>query len=85
MDFVKFTKVPHLMILYPLFDLFYQQLVPVATTLQKVFVPVLEKFTINEYTVKDPFSFCKEILDQDPNLLLASFDIQSLFTKYILG
>ena len=26
-------------------------------------------------------SVCKEILDEDPNLLMASFDIQSLFTN----
>ena len=44
------------------------------------FVPILKHFRINEYTVKDFFSFCKEILDQDTNLLIASFDIQSLFT-----
>ena len=27
------------------------------------------------------FPFCKEILDQDPNLFMVSFDIQSLFTN----
>ena len=49
--------------------------------LAKFFVPILKQFTINKYTVKDSFSFCKEILDQDPNLFMASFDIQSLFTN----
>ena len=34
-----------------------------------------------EYTVKDSFSFCKEILDQDPNLVMVSFDIQSSLTN----
>ena len=33
------------------------------------------------YTVRDPFSFCKEINDQDSTLFMASFDIQSLFTN----
>ena len=33
MDTVKFRKVPQLMILYPLLNLFFEQLVPVATTL----------------------------------------------------
>ena len=36
---------------------------------------------INEYTVIDSFSFSKEIIDQDPNLFMASFDIQLLFTN----
>ena len=49
--------------------------------LANFFVPILKQFTINEYTVKDSFSFCKEIIDQDPNLFMASFDIQSLFTN----
>ena len=49
--------------------------------LVKCFVPIWKQFTINEYTVKDSFPFCKEILDQDPNLFMASFDIQSLFTN----
>ena len=47
--------------------------------LAKLFVPILRQVTVNEYTVKDSFSFCKEILDQDPNLFMVSFDNQSLF------
>ena len=61
-----------------------QQLVIVIITLQNFFVAILKQFTINEYTVKDSFPFCKEILDQDPNLFIASFDIQSLFTNILL-
>ena len=49
--------------------------------LEKIFVPVLKQFTIDEYIVKDSFSFCKETIDQDPNLFMASFDIQPLFTN----
>ena len=49
--------------------------------LKNFFVSILKQFTLNEYTVKDSFSFCKEILDKDPNLFMASFDIQSLFTN----
>ena len=45
------------------------------------FVPLLKQYTINEYTVKDSFSFCKEIVNQDPQLFMASLDIQSLFTN----
>ena len=33
--------------------------------LANYFVPILKRFTINKYTVKDSFSFCKEILDQE--------------------
>ena len=49
----------------------------------KHFVPVLKQFTINEYTFTDSFSFCKEILDQDPNLFMALLFklFQSLFTN----
>ena len=43
--------------------------------MDQFFVPIIKQFTIKEYTVKDSFSFCKEILDQDPNLFMASFDI----------
>ena len=49
--------------------------------LEKVFIPILKQFTTNKYTVKDSFSFCKEILDQDRNLFMASFDIQLLLTN----
>ena len=47
----------------------------------KIFVTIFKQFTVIEYTVKDSFTFCKELLDQDPNLFMASFDIQSLFTN----
>ena len=33
--------------------------------LAKNFVPILKHFTINEYTIKDAFSSCNQILDQD--------------------
>ena len=49
--------------------------------LAKSFVPILKQFSINKYAVKDSFSFCKQILDPNPNLFMASFDIQSLFTN----
>ena len=48
--------------------------------LAKFFIPIPKEFTVNEYTVSDSFSFCKEIKDQDSSLFMASFDIQSLFT-----
>ena len=45
----------------------------------KFFVPILKDFTLNEYTVRDSFSFCDEIQEQNNNLYMASFDIESLF------
>ena len=47
----------------------------------KFFVPILKDFTLNEYTVRDSFSFCDEIQEQDNNLYMTSFDIESLFTN----
>ena len=49
--------------------------------LAKFFVPLLKQYTINEYIVKDSSSFCKEIVNQDPQLFMATFDNQSLFTN----
>ena len=47
----------------------------------KFLVSVLKDFTLNEYTVPDAFSFCDEIQEKDNNLVMASFDIESLFTN----
>ena len=63
-------------ITYPYSVQFRLQLVLIITTLQN-----LKQFTINEYNVKDSFSFCKQILDQDTNLFIKTFDNQSLFTN----
>ena len=49
--------------------------------LAKFFVPILKEFTINEYTVKDSFSFSNEIRDKRTSLYMALFDIHSLFTN----
>ena len=50
----------------------------------KFFVPILKEFTLNKYTVRDSFSFCDEIQEQDNNLYIASFDIESVFTNIFL-
>ena len=52
-----------------------------AYNLAKFFVPILKEFTINEYTVKDSFSFADEIVEQDASLYMVSFDVESLFTN----
>ena len=45
------------------------------------FVPLLAPLTSNECTIKDSFSFSEELLTFDYNLVMASFDIESLFTN----
>ena len=51
--------------------------------LGKILSPHLEHLTQNEYSVKDSFSFADEIskFDNANGLVMASFDIQSLFTN----
>ena len=49
--------------------------------LAKFFVPLLALLTSNEYTIKDSFSFEEELLSFDSNLVMVSFDVESLFTN----
>ena len=51
--------------------------------LSKFLVPHLEHLTVNEFTVKDSFSFADEISkhQNSDNLVMASFDVKSLFTN----
>ena len=53
----------------------------------KFLVPFLQPLTINDYTVKDSFSFVDEItsLTTNSHITMASFDIKSLFTNVPLG
>ena len=49
-----------------------------------MFVPLLTPLTLNECTIKDPFLFEEELLNYDSNLLMASFDVEPLFTNISL-
>ena len=49
--------------------------------LAKFLVPILESLTTNEYTIKDSFTFAEELQSFDSKLVMASFDIESLFTN----
>ena len=49
--------------------------------LAKFLIPILEPLTHNEYTVKDSFSFAREITTYDSSLFMASLDVESLFTN----
>ena len=53
----------------------------------KFLVPFIQPLTINEYSVKDYFSFVDEItsLTTNSHITMASFDIKSLFTNVPLG
>ena len=42
---------------------------------------MLEPLTTNEYTIKDSFTFAKELQNFDSKLVMVSFDIESLFTN----
>ena len=45
------------------------------------FVPLLETFTSNNYTVKDSFDFAKDISQKRSKLFMASLDVDSFFTN----
>ena len=50
--------------------------------LAKYFVPIIEPLTTNEYTLKNSVEFVKGLKDINfENTIMASFDIQSLFTN----
>ena len=51
--------------------------------LAKFLVPLLQPLTVGQYTVKDSFSFVSEItaFQNDSDLVMASFDVSSLFTN----
>ena len=49
--------------------------------LAKYLVPILSPLTVDDYTVKDSFTFAKEVINFDHNLFMASLDVESLFTN----
>ena len=49
--------------------------------LVKFLIPILEPLTENEYTVYDSFSFASEVNKFNSKNLMASLDVQSLFTN----
>ena len=48
----------------------------------KFLVPMLSELTKNKYVSKDSFEFAKNVREQNPDLFMASYDIDSLFTNY---
>ena len=49
--------------------------------LAKFLIPFLQPITTNKYAEKNSFEFVKEITDQDQGRLMASLDVESLFTN----
>ena len=47
--------------------------------LAKFLIPILEPLTHNEFTIKDSFSFAKDITTYDSSLYMARLDVESLF------
>ena len=50
-------------------------------TLVKFSVSILSPLTVNEFTVHDAFSFAEEVANIDANCIMASLDVESLFTR----
>ena len=49
--------------------------------LAKFFVPILSELTKNGFVLKDSFAFASDIRNQNPDMFMTSFDIDSLFTN----
>ena len=49
--------------------------------LTKFLVPIFKPLTTNDFTVKDSFHFAEEIVDQQHDLFMGSWDVDSLFTN----
>ena len=49
--------------------------------LAKFLVPMLELLTTNQYTIKDSFTYAEQHQSFDSKLVMASFDIEYLFTN----
>ena len=52
--------------------------------LGKFFVPLVEQYTNKQHTIRDSFSFSKELQNLDLSLVMASFNVVSLFTNILL-
>ena len=48
-------------------------------------IPILEPLTHNEFTIKDSFSFAKDITTYDSSMYMANLDVESLLTNIPLN
>ena len=49
--------------------------------MSKFLVPILNNIVVGPYTIINSFSFNKEVLEQDPSLIMGSLDVDALFTS----
>ena len=49
--------------------------------LGKFLVPILSPLTVNEFTVHDSLLFAEEVANLDANCIIASLDVESLFSN----
>ena len=52
--------------------------------LTKFFMPILELLTHSKFSVKDSFSFAKEIINYDSSFFMTNLDVESLFTNILV-
>ena len=52
--------------------------------LAKFFMPILELLTHSKFSVKDSFSFAKEIINYDSSFFMTNLDVESLFTNILV-
>ena len=50
----------------------------------KILGPILKTLTTSEFTVKDTFHFAEKIVDQQPDFIMGSSDVDSLFSNISL-
>ena len=79
MGLVKFTKT--LSITAHLSDLFISVIHTPTNKLAKFLVPILKSLTSDEQRVKGVFAFAKEIIEQDPEFVMGSLEVESFFPK----
>ena len=81
MAFVKFTKHKAVVDVCLPFRPILSAIGTPTYKIVKFLVPILSCLTINDFTVKDPFSVAKEIVEQDSNFYMGSLDVDWLFTN----
>ena len=64
----------------PLFRPILSAIKTPSDKIAKFLVPRMISITYNEITGKDTFCFAKEVVEQDSSLVMASLDVDSLFT-----
>ena len=81
MAFVKFTKHKAVVDVCLPFRLILSAIGTPTYKIAKFLVPILSCLTITECTVKEFFTFAKEIVEHNSNFYMGSLDVDSLFTN----